>query len=527
MSKDELLRLKIAKAKALEEKLRLKDGLPHLYGLPKYKWQDEYCKAKFTHEKRFICAANQIGKSTIQIRDRIDVATNPKLWPILWPNIFKFKPYTVPYSWYLYPNQDTVFSEFLDKWVPDILPRGEFKNHPLYGWKEKVQNKVLKRIDFNSGYKIYFKTYNQNVHDLQSGTVFGVDCDEELPEGLLSELEARLFATSGQFSMAFTATLGQDIWYKTIERQNEIDEIFPDAWKAQVSMYDCLEYLDGSSTPWTKDRIGKIILKMKSKAEVQRRIYGRFVKDTGLKYPGFDRERNLHPYPRGKNGNEFKGVPKGWSIYTAADYGSGGDSGHPSAYSFLSLSPCLTKIRVFKKRRLDGIQTTAGDLYTAYKKARGKLQPVVQVYDWSAKDFGTIASRAGDSFERANKSHDEGELALNTALKLGMLVVYNDDEGEGEKLAREFESLREDTPKRVAKDDLIDTIRYALLAMPIDWELVFNEGISNEQVKPEPVEGSQEQARPNDYWSNQKDKEENESHYEEEFTFWSDQYGDL
>jgi hypothetical protein len=521
----QLLQLKLEKVKLMEEKLRLKAGLPHLYALKRYLWQKEYEEAKF-YKKRLICAANQIGKSTIQIEDRLTIATTPELWKQLWPSQFEINPNLKPYSWYLYPNQDTVLTEFREKWEPMYLPRGEFKDHEIYGWKETITNKVLKYIEFNSGYKIYFKTYNQTAQDLQSGTVWAIDCDEELPEHLLPELQARLLATDGYFSMAFTATLGQDFWYKVIERKGEQDELWADAWKRQISMYDCLNYHDGTKAPWTTARIEQAVKNCKSPAEVNRRVKGRFVKDEGLLYSGFDRDRNYKPYPRLPNGKSFKGVPKGWSVYSSVDVGSGGEQGHPAAYSFLMVNPDYTKIRWFRGKRLDGIETTAEDIYKHYVRSSRGLDINVETYDWASKDFGTIANRAGRPFKKAEKNHELGEMALNTALKSGMLVIYydpDDPHDESLKLVRELETLPVNANKRTAKDDFIDTVRYATVEIPIDWELVLN-GEEATTVTKSPDSHNKREGINGFIWSNQKDEEEDQQSIEDEFAEWADLY---
>jgi phage terminase large subunit-like protein len=92
-----------------------------------------------------------------------------------------------------------------------FLPRGKFKDDPVYGWKEEKKQGDIVAIHFNSGVHIFFKTYSQNAEDLQSGTCDAIFCDEELPEELY-ELIARLNATDGYIHMVFTATLGQDFW---------------------------------------------------------------------------------------------------------------------------------------------------------------------------------------------------------------------------------------------------------------------------------------------------------------------------
>lgn len=489
-----------------------------------YQWQWDFFH-DIDHKNYFLVAANQIGKSTTQIKKRLHIATSPDLWPVLWPKMFRTNPHTIPMSWYLYPNQTTTMDEFHEKWVKTLLPKDEFKDHPVYGWKADIKNKILKSITFNTGYTIYFKTYNQNVHDMQAGTAFAIDCDEELPIDLYPELTARLFATDGQFSMAFTATLGQEEWRQAMDIGSK-NETFTNAWKRTISMYDCLKYHDGTDSEWTIDRIKQKETMCASNAEVERRIYGKFVRTTGLKYSGFDRERNLVSYPRGSNGQEFRGVPKGWSVYSGVDIGSGGKSGHPAAYCFVAVDPEFTKIRVFKCRRLDNIETTAGDILQEYIKDRGKIHPVMQCYDWASKDFGTIAQRAGEPFIKAEKSHEIGEQVMNAAFKSGMMRIYDDGE-EARKLASELESLSSETNKRHAKDDLIDALRYAITRIPIDWERVLKTGVAPVKVDHATATVKMfEELRPNAIWRHDDEEEDEyeEKDYSDEFAEWNAMY---
>lgn len=517
------LELKQQKVKLYEEKLRLKKGLPHLYGFKMYPWQKEYFE-DYNYDHYFICAANQIGKSSIQIRKRIDIATRPELWPEIWPQVFSVNPNTIPMSWYLYPNQTTVMDEYKEKWIKTLLPSGEFKDHPVYGWTADIRNKILHSITFNTGYTIYFKTYNQNVHDLQAGTAFAVDLDEEAPISVIPELQARLFGTNGPMSMAFTATKGQEEWRRAIEEIGTDMELYPDAWKRRISVYDCLKYADGSATPWNETRINKNIRACTSEAEVQRRIFGHFVKDSGLKYPQFNRKKHIVNYPKKLGKSEFKGVPKGWDIYSGVDYGSGGDKNHPSAIVFASVNPQKTKIRVFKAKRFDKIEMTQADLYSEYVKMRGGMRPVSQVYDWAAKDFGTIASRAGDFFKKAEKSHEIGENALASALKSDALKLYNSEDVQ--KLAREFEGLSNTIDKRKAKDDLIDALRYTITSMPINWAKLLDidntiaENTENSRNKVSSIDKKFMEARPQSYMAMGVVSET----AGEDFEFWNELY---
>jgi len=62
--------------------------------------------------------------------------------------------------WYLYPTSTQVNIEFETKWK-QFLPKGEYKNDPIYGWHEEKKDGNIIAIHFNSGVHLYFKTYAQ------------------------------------------------------------------------------------------------------------------------------------------------------------------------------------------------------------------------------------------------------------------------------------------------------------------------------------------------------------------------------
>lgn len=490
MSEVELLKAKIA---LMERKKELSECLPHLYGLKMYPWQHSIFHS--LNKRIFCCSANQIGKSTSQIRKCIDIATNKLLWAKMFPIQYKNNPNFRPVIWYLYPDDGTITREITEKWIREFLPRGAYEKHEWYGWKVLKRDKKIRGIRFNNGTIINLMSYTQDVHHLQSGTVNVIATDEELPEHLYPELNARLFSTDGYFYMAFTATRGQEFWRRVIEPKSNEVEPMPDALKIQVSMFDCLKHQDGTPSHWSKARIEQIIATCRNENEVKRRVFGRFIRSDGLKYHAFDRDRHYVPYPM-KNGKQFKGVPHGWDIVSAVDIGSGGEKNHPAAFAFLSINKERTKVRVFKGRRLDGIETTAGDIYRHYKESRGKMKMLRQSYDWASKDFHTITSRSHDLFHKAEKSHDVGEELLNTAFALDILKIYECTEHD--KLVEELESLDNDTDKRNAKDDFIDALRYAFATAPIDWKKVFEE-IENGVKKVKEDNNDERLLRPRDY----------------------------
>jgi hypothetical protein len=448
---------------ALEEaKTALIEGLPFLHAYPWYDWAHEFYES--VNKLNFLCAANQISKSSTQIRKAINWATDKTLWPKLW----RKKPRQF---WYFYPSKDLLTIEFETKWK-EFLPANEYKDDPVYGWKEVWKDKALFAIYFNSGIHLYFKTYAQKVSTFQAGSVDAVFCDEELPLEMLNEIMFRISATDGYFHMVFTATLGQDYWRRVIEPNNKQEEIYPDAWKRQISMYDCLFYMDGSPSPWTPERIAKQQALCSTKAEIQKRIYGKFVVVGGLKYETFDRSKNMKP-------NHY--LPKDWNIYGGADYGSGGKDGHPSACVFVGVSPTYREGRVFKAWRGDEITTTAGDVVQRFLSMQGKMVCTGRYYDPACKDFDTIATSMHEPFEKAEKSHEIGEQVLNTLFKHQMLALYDGDP-EIEKLAGELSTLKKETPKNKAKDDLCDALRYAVSQIP--WDFTFITGAELPETEP-------------------------------------------
>jgi len=451
-----LLAIKREQIILLQEKERMKSLLPHIYGWKWYSWAKAFFDSR--NPVNLLCAANQISKSSTQIRKALHWATEDKLWPKLWKT-------TPRQFWYLYPSKDVISSEFDKKWVPEFMPRDEMKTHPKYGWEIKRKVGIPHEIRFNSGVSIFFKTYSQDVHNLQSGTVHAIFADEELPENLYDELMFRLAASEGHFHCVFTATRGQDFWRRSIERIGCRDESLVGAFKLQVSMYDCQFYADGSIGPWNEKKINRIKNSCKSKAEVDRRVYGKFVLDSGLKYGCFTRDNNMIADRK---------INPNWHIYSGVDIGSGGPKGHPAAICFVAVRPDYQYGIVFKGwKGGKSIVTTSSDILAKYRELRGTMKPTLQCYDHQAVDFFTYASRLGETFEKAEKSHDIGEDIINVLFKNNMLDILDIEELQG--LPTELTSLTTEVAKRFAKDDFVDAMRYSVTKIPWDWTAITDE----------------------------------------------------
>ena len=70
----------------------------------------------------------------------------------------------------------------------------------------------------------------------------------------------------------------------------------------------------------------------------------------------------------------------------------------------------------------------------------------------------------------ANKSHLIGEQVLNVGFKNQMLFIFAIPELEP--LVNELKLVKLSTPKNMAKDDAIDSCRYAASTAPIYWSVI-------------------------------------------------------
>jgi phage terminase large subunit-like protein len=463
LSPKQIAQLKYQELKLLEKKQKLIEELPHRYAWKWYSWARKFYES--TNKMNLLCASNQSSKSSTQIRKAIEWATNTDLWPKLW----KTRPYQF---WYAYPGKDTASVEVFKKWIPEFLPRGSMKNHIQYGWKEELENKKIHAIHFNTGVSIYFKTYAQDVAQLQASSCHAIFCDEELPEEIYPELRMRMAATNGYFHMCFTATLNQAMWARAIEGTGK-EELFPEALKLQVSMYDCLFYEDGTPGAFTEERIAEIKAQCGSETEIQRRVYGRFVTELGRVYPAFDPLRHYVA--------DFR-LRADHRIYAGVDIGGGGTS-HPASIVFIAVEPDLKKATVFRGWRGDGQTTTMSDILDKFRDLRGGLMCLGQAFDHAAKDFGVLAQRMGENFQKAEKSHEIGEGLINSLFKNDMLFIS--DTEELRKLGAELSSLMHGGRKGNAKDDFCDALRYSLTPIPFDWSAVLKESDQKDEKEVE------------------------------------------
>ncbi len=494
----------------IEARNEMMYGLPFLYAWKWYPWAREFYESR--NKQNFLCAANQISKSSTQIRKAIHWATEDQLWPGLWsrpPSQF----------WYLYPSQDVVNIEFELKWEREFLPRGKMKDDPKYGWKALKDRGDIKGIKFNSGVYLFFKTYSQDVQHLQTGTCDAIFCDEELPEEIYPELIMRLNATDGYFHMVFTATLGQDLWRRTMEHDENEEEAFPAARKWTISLYESMEYEDGSPSIWSKERIEAVIAKCGTQLEVLKRVYGRFIILAGRKFPSFDITKHLvDPHP----------IPLSWTWHGGVDIGAGGEGAHPAAIAYTAVSPDRREGIIVFGWRGDKVETTNDDIILKCRelRAENRVEAALKYYDHARKDFEITARRMQETYLKAEKGVEIGEGLINTLFKNNMLKIFRGPETP--KLAREISTLRHGQSKKHAKDDFVDAARYSI--SNVIWDLTGITGLPSDYQEEPPkkkmtVNEELNEARTAGFSKFRKEEKETFPSVEDEIEEWNEAYG--
>lgn len=431
-----------------------KANLPHLYGFKFFKWSRLFWDS--VNRYTFLTCSNQSGKSIISIRKAIRLATDQKFWP----KVFKGKP---GYGLYFYPTLKLATMEFKNKWVPQVLPRGEAKKDPNYGWEAEYKDGEIYCIHFNCGTKIYFLSYAIQVSALQAMSPHWVSADEEMPQDLWGEISARLMATKGLFSLVCTPTLGEELWRGVFE-QNKM----PNAHIIKATMYDTIKFDDGSPGLRTVAEIEDFKAKLPTQREIDIRVYAKFAKAEGLVYPTFDQYKHVvEPLAEAMT----------WPVYAAVDVGSGGQ-GHPAAITFVAVRSDMREARVIRCWRGDRYtNTTSIDILRKYQELKQGLMVVQAYYDYQSSEFGLNAANDNEPFQRAEKSHELGESKLNTLFKHGLLLIERDENSNSlnpdgkfhyQTLVDELQNLKVGTKKTKAVDDQIDSLRYAVVKIPID-----------------------------------------------------------
>ena len=372
------------------------------------------------------------------------------------------------YGLYFYPSLKMATREFKTKIEPQLLPRGDMKNDPKYGWEAEYKDGEIYAIHFKNGWAIYFMSYNMKPSDLQAMSPAFVAADEEMPQILWGEISARLIATKGLFSLVCTPTLGEDFWRKVFELN-----YMPNAKVIKATMYDTIKFEDGSPGLRTKEEIEDFKAKLPTQRDIDIRVMGRFAKADGLVYPMFDAERLIvPPLPEAQR----------WPVFCGIDVGSGGHA-HPAAIIFIAVREDYREARLIKAWRGNRSETTTSvDILRRYQEMREGLNVMATYYDYQSREFGLQAMSADENVLQAEKSHEIGEAVLNMLFKHNMLLF--EDTPFVDDLAGELQNLKVGAKKQDAKDDLIDALRYACVKIPFDTSHIGARTVAKKADKP-------------------------------------------
>jgi hypothetical protein len=470
----------------MKRRIEIKNGLPHLFSFKFYTWMRNFwsCEKQF----QYIFLPNQVGKSSIMIRRIIHYCTEPKSW-----TRFKRQPRMVMY---FYPDKKTILREISTKW-PEFLPQGIYKDDDKYGYTIKYQGGYPDRIEWKSGVTLFFMTYGtsnikESAQRMQASTPSIVAADEVVPEQLINEIIARVSSPANigaMFWQACTPTRFEPYLQKIQNGKTKM----PDSYVQTNSLFDCVEYEDGSKSPWTVKEIEKKISTYTTQRDVQIRVYGKFSASEGLQFPQFHRDRHFQPRHH---------VPKDWDLYAGIDYGSGGATGHPSSVAIIAVNSEYSKARVMSLSRMDKDRfpngTTEDDVLNEYLlmcQDLGRPFATAAYYDWACGAMAVSAAQRGISLINANKKREDGKNIINSLFKNDMMLIYQDAkppeiEGadtEAEKLCDELEALMEGADKKSAKDDLIDALRYAVSSLTWNFvNVVVKDPNDNTPTKPKP-----------------------------------------
>ena len=357
------------------------------------------------------------------------------------------------------------------------------EDHPLYetyGWRPgPKKDRMITYVKFNTGMYLYFMNYTQDVYNVQATTVDAVFADEEPPVPFYEELSARLIASRGLFKAGFTATRGQQFWYDVFEKGGTPEEKLSSAYKQNISLYECLEYMDGdTNTHHDLESIQAVLDKFAGDDDmIKRRVFGRFILGSGKAFFAYRREMT-----EVASGRVWRGMP----IFAVVDPGTGGDKAHPAGILIVQHDQSRNRLVVLSAWRGDGVETTSNKILEQLMLMRGNLSLSALLYDGAAADFKLTANQDFPELQTiaANKKRHDGFARVNSYLEAGVIEIPKTrpvglswwEVSEIEKLHEELRTVARvpDTGNKRPDliDDLSDCLRYASMHIHIPVELV-------------------------------------------------------
>lgn len=193
--------------------------------------------------------------------------------------------------------RDILWEEKLQHFIP--------ANAIVPGGIEYGQHKIPKRIFLKNGHRLEFKSFYQGRGSFQGRSLNSIHCDEQCEhdfQGILDEMETRLFEKNGYLSWSMTPILPQPVLEERIEDLPDTDEIF------KINLNDN-RISKGGYIP--DDRIDAKIAQWPEETQATR-IAGDFASFYGAVFKTYN--RSIHVV------DPFR-IPKEWRRYRAFDFG--------------------------------------------------------------------------------------------------------------------------------------------------------------------------------------------------------------
>jgi len=195
------------------------------------------------------------------------------------------------------------------------LPPSELING---SWEESY-DKYTRTLTLANGSFVEFKSYDQDLDKFAGTSRHFIHYDEEPPEVIYTENQARLIDTGGSWWMTMTPVEGMTWVY---------DEVYEPGMRGEHGIEVIV--VDMTENPYLNQGEVQNFLSSLSKDEKEARVHGKFVQVGGLIYKQFD------PTPGGLHVIEqLEGIPRDVTLVASLDHGYN----NPTAWLYHAVFP--------------------------------------------------------------------------------------------------------------------------------------------------------------------------------------------
>jgi phage terminase large subunit-like protein len=289
----------------VSEKLSASAKKPNLYGYKPHEKQLQFHQSEA--RKRLYIGGNRSGKTTGGIVEDLWWLTGTHPYIKTPEPPIRGRICAVDFT---YGIAQIILPE-LARWLPPSQLKG--------GSWFTAYSKQLQELTLENGSTVEFKSYDQDLDKFAGTSRHFIHCDEESPEAIYVENQARLIDTGGSTWFTMTPVEGMtwiydELYEPGMRRENGIEVITVDMTdNPHLNIVEVEQFLMGLS-----------------KDEREARVHGKFVQLGGLIYKMFD------PTPGGLHVTKAPFVPpKDWVWVASLDAGYN----NPTAWLWHAISP--------------------------------------------------------------------------------------------------------------------------------------------------------------------------------------------